>query len=349
MAESNGSKGPANEPEAETLKPREDVAGIESQPKDESKVAKHAVTEPEKHKRIKAYRPSHKATFIGLAVVIAILVINAGILTFLLKKSSGNSSLSDKGVSISPGVLSKLGVNDSQIGSSNEKLIVGPAAQFNSDLTVAGNASISGQLKLNSTFNATGANIAQLQAGNVTVNSINVNTSTTTSTLSTRGNFSVSGTAQFQSTVNVGQLLSVNGSAAVASNLSVGGQITGSTVAANSLVLSGSMQVGGHIITSGGTPNVGAGGALGSYGSVGISGDDTAGTISINVGAGASSGTLVRVAFSSAYSHTPVVVVTPVGFAANVYLSNVTPYGFDVNVGSGLSPGGYSINYMVMQ
>ena len=348
MAESNGGKNPSNEPEAETLKPRADGDGVEAQPKPDNKVAKHAVSEPEKHKRLRAYRPSHKATFIGLAVVIAILAINAGILTFLLKKSNASSTV-DKGVSISPGVLSKLGVNDSQFGSTNEKLIVGPAAQFNSTLTVAGNTSIGGQLKLNSTFNATGANISQLQAGNVTVNSINVNTSTTTSTLSTRGNFSVSGTAQFQNTVTVGQLLSVNGNVAVAKDLSVGGQITSSTIAANSLALSGSIQIGGHIITSGGTPNVGPGGALGSYGSVSVSGDDTAGTITFNVGAGSSSGAMARLAFSSAYSHTPVVVITPVGFSANLYITNATPYGFYVNAGSALPYGGYSVNYIVMQ
>ncbi len=347
MADSSGGK-TSNEPEAETLKPRADGDGVEAQPKADNKVAKHTVSEPEKHKRLRAYRPSHKATFIGLAVVIAILAINAGILTFLLKKSSSSSQL-DKGVSISPGVLSKLGVNDSQIGSTNEKLIVGPAAQFNSVLTVAGNVSIGGQLKLNSTFNATGANISQLQAGNVTVNNINVNSSTTTSTLSTRGNFSVSGTAQFQNTVTVGQLLSVNGNAAVAKDLSVGGQITSSTIAANSLAITGSMQISGHIITGGGTPNVGPGGALGSYGSVSVSGDDTAGTLSFNVGAGSSSGTVVRVAFSSAYSSTPIVVITPVGFAANVYISSATAYGFDVNVGSALPYGGYSVNYIVMQ
>ena len=348
MADSNGGKRPSNEPEAETLKPRDGGNGIESQPKPENKVAKHSISESEKHKRLRAYRPSHKATFIGLAVVIAILVVNAGILTFLLKKSS-NNALSDKGVSISPAVLSKLGVNNSQIGNTNEKLIVDPTAQFNSDLTVAGNTSIGGQLILNSTFNTSNANIAKLQAGNVTVNNINVNSNTTTSTLSTRGNFSVSGTAQFQNTVTVGQLLSVNGNTAIANNLSVGGQMTSSSVAANSLALSGSIQLGGHIITSGSAPNVGPGGALGSYGTVGVSGDDTAGTLSFNVGAGSTSGTAVRVAFSSAYSHTPIIVVTPVDFAANVYISNATPYGFYLNIGSALPYGGYSVNYIVMQ
>ena len=353
MANSNeGSKEDknSNEPEAETLKPREGSSGVDAQSKPESKAAKHAINEPDKHKRRFAFRPSHKATFIGLVVVIAILAINAAVLTFLLKsESTKNKSLTDKGVSISPSTLSKLGVNDSQVGNSGEKLTVGPAAQFNSQLTVAGNVSIGGQLKLNSTFNATGANISQLQSSNITVNSINVNNNTTTSTLSTRGNLSVSGTAQFQNTLTVGQLLSVGNSAAIARNLSVGGNVTAGSISTGSLALSGSLQIGGHLITVGSTPSVGPGGALGSNGSVSISGNDSAGTVTFNTGVGTTSGTVAKVAFSSAYSRTPVIVITSIGASAYFYLSNVSSYGFYINVGSTLGYGGYSIDYIVEQ
>lgn len=339
--------------EGQTLKPRDDAQQVETKPKAAGSVT-HTPNSGEKRHRF-AFRPTHKAMFIGLGVVVVILGINAGILGFLLKRESSNSkAISDKGVSISPGTLSKLGVNDSQIGTTNEKLVVDPSAQFNSKVTVGGDVKIGGQLTLNSTLNATTANLSQLQANSTTANSLNVNGSATASTLSVRGNFAVNGTAQFQNGVTIAQLLSVDSNAAVSGNLSVGGEMSIGTLSAGQLVVSGPIQLGSHIITAGHTPTVQASGAaLGSNGSASIVGDDTAGTVTFNAGAGAGgTGPLVYVLFSSGYSAKPVVVISPVGSYADFFVANVSTSGFNIDVSSSnsVSPGGsYTVNYLVEQ
>ncbi len=337
--------------DAETLEPVNNDA-VETKPKATNRIA-HNPVDSEKRRHALAFRPSHKAMFIGLAVVIVILAINAGVLAFLLKKESANQkAISDKGVSISPSTLKKLGVNDTQIGSSNEQLVVNPSAQFNSQLKVAGNVQIGGQLHLNSTFNATTADISQLQAGTANVNSININGSATASTLSVRNNFAVNGAAQFQNAVTVAQLLSVDNSAAVANNLSVGGDLSANTIATGGLVLSGSIQIGSHIITAGLNPSVTpAGATLGTSGSVSISGDDIAGTIDVNAaGNAAGTGPVVYVLFHAGYSTKPVIVITPVNSYGEFYVAGVSTSGFDIDTASPLTPGAsYSINYLVEQ
>lgn len=341
-------KAQRSETEPETLKPRsEDVEKVETTPKD-GKVTRSPVTDSERRHRLLAYRPTHKATFIGLAVVIVILGINAAVLGILLKNSNSKAVIT-RGVSISPAVLSKLGVNDAQIGNSNEKLTVDPAAQFNSTVTVAGNVSVGGQLYLNSTLNVTNANLSQLQAGNATINTLNINGAATASTLSVRNNIAVNGTAIFQNDVTVGQLLSVDNNAAVSNNLSVGGQLSANSIASGSLVVSGVITLGSHVVTSGAAPSVSGGAALGSNGSVGIYGDDSAGTINIGVGSGSTYGLVVHLSFRAAFAATPVVVISPAGNYAEFYVANVTTGGFDVNVPIALTAGGYQINYLVEQ
>ena len=340
--------------EPETLKPRDENEAVASTSKvsETSKVTKSKVSDNERRRRILAYRPTHKATFIGLGVVILILGINALLIGYLLKKENTNSkAISDHGVSISSSALSKLGVNNTSIGSSNELLTVDPSAKFNSSLTVGGDVSIAGQLHLNSTLNATSANLNQLQAGSTSLNSLNVSGATTATTLSVRNNLAVNGAAIFQNDVTVGQLLSVDNNAAISNNLSVGGQISASSIASNSLTVAGVLTLGSHVITSGPEPSVSSGTALGGYGSAGVNGNDSAGTINVATGSNPVSNALVvHLSFRTAYSATPVVVISPMGNYGEFYVSNVSTSGFDIDVGAALAPGsGYQINYIVMQ
>lgn len=298
-----------------------------------------------KKPRHRTYHPSHKATFIGLAVVIAILGINAGALTFLLKKQAKNDNLAKNGqVTISSEQLSKLGINRTTIGGAGVDLIVAPNAQFKGNLSVAGTTRLSGELILNSKFTGTDATLLQLQAGKTQLSDLNVNGDGTISTLNLRKDLLVAGTTKIQGPVTINQLLTVVNSANVTGNLAVGGNLSVNKFSVQSLV------VNGHLLSSGSTPNVGPGGAaLGSNGTVSISGNDTAGTIAVNTGVGASAGTLANVAFHTQYASLPRVVVTPVGIGATIYITNLTIGGFSVAVTSGLPPGGYLINYIAIQ
>jgi hypothetical protein len=87
-----------------------------------------------------------------------------------------------------------------------------------------------------------------------------------------------------------------------------------------------------------------------------ISGTDTAGTISVNVGSGASAGLLASVNFTSAFSGNPHVVITPVASQGSAiisgtqgfYLSSRNSTGFSVSVSAALSPGSISFDYIVI-
>ena len=322
-------------PQPEVLQPRTDAA---------APPAPTPKSEPAKKPQHRTYRPSHRATLIGLAAVIAILAINAAVIALLLKKQAAKDSLNAKGqVSLSSSQLNSLGINRSDLGPSDVQLTVAPNAQFKGTLSVNGSTTLGGQVNLNSKLNASSADITQLDAGNTNLTQLNVNGNGTLNTLNLRKDLAVAGVTQLQNA------LTVNNNATVSGNLTVGGTLSVNTFSARSLTSVTSLTVGGHIITGGPTPGVSRGGATGSNGTVGISGNDTAGAISINIGAGAPSGTLANVTFHSRYGDIPHVVITPVGVGANFYVLNLNTAGFSVGVASGLPPGGFVINYIVEQ
>jgi cytoskeletal protein CcmA (bactofilin family) len=328
-------------PQPEELKPRSEAGGAVPPP---------AAAAPGAKPKKRSYRPSHRATFIGLAAVIAILAINAAVIGFLLKKQSKNDSIASKGqVTLSNADLSKLGINRNALGDNGNELIVAPNAQFKGKLNVTGDTTLSGQLSLNSKISGTNASFTQLQAGKTSISELDVNGNSTASTLNLRKDLIVAGQTQLQGPVNLKQLLTVSNSVNIIGNLSVGGVLTVSTFSARSLTSTSTLTIGGHIITNGVSASLAPGNALGSNGTAGISGNDAAGVISINIGVGAVGGTLASVAFHTQYAGVPRVVITPVGVPGDFYIFNLTTSGFSVAVASGLPPGGYRINFLAMQ
>lgn len=338
-------------PDAEVLKPRTDSSAPSENTTPISSVTAKDGSKGKQAKR-RTYRPSHKATFIGLFVVIMILAINAGVLTFILKgKSKANNQANSGQVTLSPSVLNKIGVNTSSVGNSGTLLEVGPDAQFDGKMTVAGNVNIGGALKLNSTFTASDANLNQLEAGNTALSQLDVNGNTTLSALSLRDTLAVTGATQLQGAVTIGQLLTVNNNLNLSGNLSIGGVLITKSFSAGNLTSTSTLNVAGHIITGGSEPSVGpgTGGALGSNGTVSISGDDSAGAIAVNIGVGATSGVLANVAFHTEFNSLPRVVISPVNSDCGFGIYNLTTSGFTVEDNCSLAPGGYYIDFIAEQ
>lgn len=334
-------------PEPEVLKPREEAVTASSG----AKPATHTPTAGSGKRLRRTYRPSHKATFIGLAVVVLILGINAAIIAVVLKGKNNTNQPSGQ-VTINADALNKVGLNTSTLGDSGIVLTVDPNTQFNGKMTVAGNVTIGGQLNLNSKFSASDASFTQLEAGNTSLSQLDVNGNTSLSSLSLRNNLAVAGTTQLQGAVTVSQLLTVNNNLTVSGSLSVGGVLSTKTFSASSLTSTGTLTIGGHVITNGSAPSVGPGGgsALGSNGTVSISGNDAAGSISVNIGTGATDGTLANVAFHSDYTGVPRVIISPVGqISCPIDVINRSASGFSIWAACGLSPGGYSVDYIVEQ
>ncbi len=340
---------PAPSQEPEVLQPRADDGSQVSETDPSSPSSD--TQEVTKSKRRRTYRPSHKATFIGLAVVVAILAINALVLVFVLRKQSKLNDQASGQVTISQEVLDKLGVNRSSVGDSGVALTIGPSTEFKNKVKIAGDVNIAGQLNLNGKLSASDASFTQLQAGNTSLTQLNVNGDTTSSSLNLRNNLLVNGTTRLQGAVTITQLLSVTNSLNVSGNLSIGG-----TFSARSFTSTGTFTIGGHVITGGTTPSVSKGSCDGSNGTVSISGNDSAGTVAVNIGTGACGGSVAVITFATTYNTTPHVIITPVGAAPIIaggaadsfYVSRSTN-NFTIYVAGGLSPGGYAFDYIVEQ
>lgn len=325
-------------------------------PQAEKQSASNATPQPVLEKPAKplprrtTYRPSHKGTFIGLAVMAVVLTVNAAAIYFVMRgQETKVLEESRQEVTLDTATLDKLGVNRNTVGDKGTELVVGPDARFNGKLTVSKDVNIGGQLNLNGNFRASQATFAKLQAGNVSVNKLGVNGDISATTLALRQDLSVAGVTRLQGPVTMSELLTVNNNLNVSGNLAVGGLLSSNGFQANSLVSGLTLTIGGHIITRGSAPGVSAGDALGNNGTVSISGNDAAGTVAANVGTGAGSGIVAYVTFRQPYASTPRIVVTAVGRGVGSLYTNRNANGFSIGVDGSIPPGGYVFDYIVMQ
>lgn len=296
------------------------------------------------------YRPSHKATFIGLGVVAVVLLINAGIVYFVLQAQQGDEdSVNRSEVTLTTDNLNELGVSRNPIGDLGSELTIGPDANFNGTVSISGNTTIGGTLTLNGQFSAADGAFSNLQGGETQLETLNVNGDTTTSNLNVRQNLAVAGSTTLQGSLTISQLTTVNNNLNVTGSLAVGGTLAVRNLSVASLTTDTTLTIGGKVITRGSAPSVSAGGGVGSSGTVSISGTDTAGTVAVNVGVGSTGGTLANVTFRSAYGSTPRVLVTAIGRNAGDVYVNRNANGFSINVGGALSPGGYAFDYWIVQ
>lgn len=339
-------------PAPEVLQPKAEGEGTTSQKSGGERVAAAI-------KARKRSRGGHKATFIGLAIVIALLAINGAVVVFVIKKQQKSNAAKNLGeVNLNKGLLDQLGVSDNLIGASGTQLVVTPAAKFNDkvavggDLTINGNATINKELRLTSKFTANEASVTQLQAGETSLTQLNVNGDSTITNLALRSNLQVAGTTRLQGTVTVDKLMTINNSLNVAGNLTIGGTLSAGGFSARALTSTSTLTIGGHILTGGPVPGVGPGGAVGPAGTVSMSGNDSAGTIAINTGGAPSAGILANVAFKVPYGSVPHVVITPVGAPTGLLQFYITRTvgGFSIGTNNAPAPGtGYLFDYHVMQ
>lgn len=301
-----------------------------------------------KKSRRGSYRPSHRATFIGLAVVILILGINAGVITFVIKGQDKKIQQATGQVTISSAALDKIGMNQTPVGDSGILLTVNPNAKFNGNLQIAGTTTIGGQLILNKALTVSNANITQLEAGNTSLQQLNVNGDGTMSNLNLRSTLVVTGSTRVQGPTVLSNLLTVNGSENVSGSLSVGGTLAVGTFHTSNLVSDYGLTFGGHVITEGSSPSVTVGPGVGQNGTVSVGGNDAAGTVVVDCGVNPAGGIVANVTFRSAYSNIPNIVVTAIGPGANDVYINRSSTGFSIGVSS-ISVGGHLFSYIVEQ
>jgi cytoskeletal protein CcmA (bactofilin family) len=338
MADSPSSKPKDQNKEApppEVLQPKAETESPERESSGDTHSASKAKASGKRPHR--TYRPSHKGTFIGLAVVAVILLINSVIIFVVVKHQAKTEQLAQGQVTIDQSALDKLGVKRSSIGDNGVELTVNPDARFNGDVKVGGNVSIAGQLILSKRFSASDASLAQLQAGKVSISDLNVNGDGTLTNLNVRQNLAVAGNSRLQGAATFDSSVNITG------NLVIGGQLTVNSLHIQNLAVDRVIQLNGHFITAGLTPGVGSG----SCGPATISGNDSSGTVFVG---GNCSGpkTVASITFRTAYSGYPHVAVTPVCSGATPYLRSVSSSGFSIGINGSIS-GGCQFTYIVMQ
>lgn len=295
------------------------------------------------------YRPSHKATFVGLSVVVCVLAVNIGVIAYLMRGNQTSGASDDvPEVAISGEVLNSLGVSRTPVTNQGVELTIGPNSKFSGKVEVGGDISIAGQMQLNNTLNATKVIAGEVQGGRTALSQLDVNGDTNLGKANISRDLNVGGSARLQGDLQVAKLLTVSSNTNIAGNLAVGGTLSVRNFQAASLTSETTLTIGGHLVTRGEAPSVSAGGAVGSNGTVSISGNDTAGTVAVNTGVGAGNGVLVNISFTRNYGTTPHVVITPVGMGGNFYV-NRSASGFSINVNGALPPAGIAFDYVVVQ
>jgi hypothetical protein len=141
-----------------------------------------------------------------------------------------------------------------------------------------------------------------------------------------------------------------DGGSATLVNLTVNGNLE-----VKGLLKVADIEVNGHIITRGDTPQITAKDAAGTGASVSIEGNDTSGTITINSGSGANVGDLAEITFAKAFGSKPRVILSASNDKAAKlqFFKSASKTGFVLKAADGAGQTSdnttYEIDYQIMQ
>lgn len=268
---------------------------------------------------------------IYLLLFILILVITAGIIYVGIQRNKkADTATTINTQPLTKETLEQLKGSEAKVGDPKQTLSIESNAiftgkvLFRDSIDVAGTIKVGGALSLPGITVSGEANFDQIQANKL----------------------SVAGDTNIQGQLTVQKNLSVTGGA------SFGGTISAPIIAAQGLQLSGDLQYNRHIDAGGGTPTRSNGGALGNGGTSSVSGTDSAGTVSINVGGGPPAGCFVTVTFTTGYNVTPHVVITPVGGGAaglNYYIERSTSNFSICSTNAASAGSSFSFDYVIIE
>lgn len=268
---------------------------------------------------------------IYLLLFVFILVLAGGILAvayFQSKKATTATTI--KTQDLTQATLDQIAGSDATIGNSQQVLNVQSSAVFAGKVLIKGGLEVAGNLQIGGTF---------------AVNEITVSGTSQFGQVQISKNLAVTGDTGIQGALTIAKSLQVNGGA------TFGGPISAPQITTSNLQLNSDLVITKHIVSGGPTPSRSPGSALGSGGSVSVSGSDTAGTVAINTGGGTSSGCFVTINFTSRYNSTPRVLLTPVGSAGGsvAYYTNRSTSNFSICTSSPAPAGSsFSFDYFVI-
>lgn len=266
---------------------------------------------------------------IYLLLFVLVLVLAIGTLVALTLKSRQDDVKTVSSQGLSQDALKQLANTDVTVGNPKQVLTVQANAVFAGAVLIRGDLEVAGTLKLG----------GDLSLANLTV------TGKTALSEATANNLTVG------NTLNVQGVLTLKSGISVAGQSNFTGGVVASSVTTGALLLNGDLNLTHHLTAGGTIPSIAKGSAVGSGGTVSLSGSDTAGSININTGGGPPAGCFATVTFSAAFSNTPHVVVTPIGAGAaglNFYVTRSTSN--FVICGANAAPAGenFGFDYVVL-
>jgi len=248
---------------------------------------------------------------IYLLLFIVVMIVMGAVFAVAFLANHGTKGINVKTQSLSSDTLKQLANSDVTVGQPKQVLNVQSNAVFAGKVLIRDSLEVAGTIQIGGILNVPGINVS----GNGVLDQVQIN-----KTLTVGGDTGVQGQ------------LAVQKSLAVTGTGTFGGPITAPQISVNTFLLNGDLNLTHHITAGGATPGRSNGSALGSSGSASISGSDTAGSININTGSGASAGCFISVTFAQKFNATPHVLVTPIGAAAGAigYYVNRSTTGFSV-------------------
>jgi hypothetical protein len=259
---------------------------------------------------------------------ILIVLIAVGGIVFAVK-SSTKGTTGQKVGTLTSQQLAALKGNTTVVGDSKQTLDIQSNAVFEGQVLVRSDLSVAGALKV---------------GGPLSLQTISVSGNGTFGGLQVNGTFGVNGDTALQGGLTVQKNLTVSGTASF-------GSLAVSSLSVSTLQLTGDLSVVRHIVTSGTSVTRVAGTALGSGGTVSVSGTDTAGTVVVNTGNAPPAGLFITVNFAQKFASSPHVIISPVGFSAGSVTYYVTRDANGFSIGCATPPpagSSFSFDYVVI-
>lgn len=272
------------------------------------------------------HNKQRRKKILGTAAVVLILIsaLLTGVMALIRASKKSDTSVVINTQNLDNGTLNQLSAEAGD--GAKQQLTISPETLFKQNLIVQGSAEIQQNLDVDGILTVKGQTILQ---GPLTI--------------------------EQDATLRDG--LTVGGNTAIGGNLSTTGSITAASLSVGSITIStvnvsSDITFGGHLVPNGPAPSSRTS-VSASGGSVTVNGNDTAGTITINIGGGATlAGELAIVTFNRAFNATPKVQLTPINTPAstlNYYATRSATF-FTINTSTTPTNGAsYVFDYFVTQ
>jgi cytoskeletal protein CcmA (bactofilin family) len=273
---------------------------------------------------------------LNIYLLLFILLIVIGLIIFFVvfNASQDSETAINEQQELTQEAIDELIGSDARVGDPKQILTVESDSVFAGKVLIRDGLDVAGPIKVGGSLSLPGITVSGASA----FDEVSINT------------LAIAGDATVQGQLSVQEGLTVSGP------VTFSGTFSAAAFAIESLQVNQNLQLNRHIDAGGPTPGITGGSATGSGGTVTISGTDTAGTVTVNIGSGAPAGVLATVNFANGFGGTPHVVITPVAAQGSpvvtgtqkFYLSSRTTNSFSIATSGGLPAGSISFDYIVI-